>query len=102
MIVVKVTYTTRPDFAAENRSNINIFLEDVRKLGNSGIRYTVLLGDDEKTHTHLSMYDNEESQKDLLKLDSFKSFQKRRDESVLEVQPKVEVMKFIDSSYEIF
>ncbi|MBC7899233.1 MAG: hypothetical protein H7070_04185 [Saprospiraceae bacterium] len=102
MIAVKVTYTVKSDFVAENRSNITKFLEDVRDLNNPGIRYTVLLGDDGKTHTHLSMYKSEAAQKELLELDSFNEFQRRRDESGLEAPPKVEMMTIVDSSYEIF
>ena len=102
MIVVKVTYTVREDFVSENRSNIGKFLEDLRVLNNPGIRYTVLLGNDGKTHTHLSMYESEESQKALLELDSFKSFQRQRDESGLEISPQVEMMTLVDSSHRIF
>lgn len=102
MILVKVTYTVRPDFVAENQSNIRKFVEDLRKLNNPGIRYNVLLGDDGKTHTHLSMYENEEAQKALLELNSFKSFQRQRDESGLEAPPKVEMMTLVASSHEIF
>lgn len=102
MIAVKVTYTVKPDFVAENESNIAKFLEDVRGLYNPGIRYTVLLGDDGKTHTHLSIYESESAQKELLELESFKEFQRQRDESGLEAEPKVEMMTLVNSSYEIF
>jgi hypothetical protein len=102
MIIVKVTYTVQPGFVVKNQENVHTFMNELRQINKPGQRYSALLGDDGKTFIHLSMYDNEAAQKQLLELPSFLSFQKQRDESGLEVQPKVEVMKLVASSYDVF
>ena len=102
MISVKVTYTVKPEFVQKNQENINLFMADFKKLNSDEFRYTVFLGNDGKTFIHLSMYQNEAIQKRLLDVPLFKSFQTQRDESGLEVEPGIEVMKFVASSHDIF
>ena len=48
-----------------------------------------------QTFTHISMYQNEEIQKQILAVESFKLFQKQRNEIGLEVAEKVEIMQLI-------
>lgn len=102
MISVKVTYTVKPGFVQKNKENINSFIKDFRELKNSDFRYTAFLSGDGKTFIHLSMYKNEEIQNTLLNTDSFKSFQKQRDESGLENQPTIEEMTVVDASHPVF
>lgn len=102
MIVVKVTYTVKSDFAHKNQDNINIFLEDFRKINSNDFRYVVCVGEDGKTFTHISMYQNEVIQKQLLAVESFKSFQQQRNGSRLEIAEKVEMMELVGASHDIF
>ena len=102
MIVVKVTYTVKVDFVMKNQENINEFLKDFKKIKNNDFRYTIYLGDDKKTFTHISMYQNEAIQKELLAVQSFKSFQQQRNNSGLEIPEKIEVMELAGASYNIF
>jgi hypothetical protein len=101
MITVKVTYTVKEAFAAKNKANIELFLNDFKTLGDD-FRYTVLAGADGKTFVHLSQYKNEVIQKQLLDVPSFKSFQQQRDESGLEVQPQIEFLTLVGGSHELF
>ena len=102
VISVKVTYTVKPGFALKNQENINLFMNDVRRINNPGVRYNIYLGGDGKTFTHISLYKDEASQKAFLGLESFKYFQQQRDESGLEAAPKIETMKLVDSSEDLF
>ena len=95
MIIVKVTYTVKPDFALKNQENIHKFIEDFKKIKANDFRYISYLGEDGQTFTHISMYQNEEIQKQLLAVESFKSFQKQRNESGLEAAEKIETMQLI-------
>jgi hypothetical protein len=95
MIIVKVTYTVKSNFVLKNQENIRQFLKDFKKINNNDFRYLSLLGEDGKTFTHISMYQNEEIQKQLLAVESFKSFQKQRNESGLEAAEKIETMQLI-------
>jgi hypothetical protein len=51
---------------------------------------------------HIAAYQNDESQKMFLELESFKSFQRKRDESGLEVAPQIEVIERVAASYSVF
>jgi hypothetical protein len=102
MIIVKVTYTVIPAFVNKNQENINLFLKDFKKLNSNEFRYTVYLGDNKKTFTHISMYQNKEIQTKLLAVESFKSFQQQRTDSGLEVAEKIEMMELAGASYGIF
>lgn len=102
MIIVKVTYTLQADFVQKNQENINEFLKDFKKINGNNFRYMAYLGEDKKTFTHISMYQNEAIQRQLLAIESFKSFQKQRNESGLEVAEKVEAMELVGASFDIF
>lgn len=102
MIIVKVTYTVKQEFVAENRDNISAFMKDFREMDNTGFRYNVYLCEDGKTFVHLSHYNYEDVQKQVLAVKSFLYFQQQRDNSGFEIEPKVEMMKLISSSRDIF
>ncbi|HEX6431421.1 MAG TPA: hypothetical protein VF008_27205 [Niastella sp.] len=101
MISVKVTYTVNPAFVQKNKENINVFMADFKNLDNNEFRYTVYLSGDGKTFVHLSHYNNESIQKQLLDVPSFKAFQQQRDESGLEGLPHIEVLQQVATSWEI-
>jgi hypothetical protein len=101
MISVKVTYTVKPEFVQKNKENINVFMADFKKLDNNEFRYTVYLSGDGKTFVHLSHYNNESIQKQLLDVPSFKVFQQQRDESGLEGVPNIEILQLVATSGEI-
>ncbi len=102
MIIVKVTYTIKPDFVIKNQENINVFLNEFKKIKSNDFRYIAYLGEDKKTFTHISMYQNEAIQKQLLAVESFKSFQQQRNDSGLEMEEKIEMMELVGASYDIF
>jgi hypothetical protein len=102
MKAVKVTYTVKREFAEKNSQNIKAFLEEVRATGDNDMRYQVFVAEDGKTFCHLSIYNNDESQKKFLALKSFLSFQQQRDESGLESEPRIEVLNLVHASHTVF
>lgn len=102
MKIVKVTYGVKSRFVKENLENVTKFIADLHETNHPGIRYMACLGKDGKTFFHTAIFDGEESQQVLFRLDSFKFFQQKRDESGLEVLPKIEEMDLIASSYPAF
>lgn len=98
---VKVTYTVKPEFVLKNQENINSFMKDFRKINKADFRYIVYLCDDGKTFMHLSSYANDEIQKEVLEIESFKSFQRQRDESGLGGSHRVEELKLVAGSQDI-
>lgn len=98
MISVKVSYTVKPEFAAQNKQNINSFLNDFKQLKHLKFLYNVYVQDDGITFLHLSMYENEEVQQTILTIPSFLKFQLERDESGLTIEPKIEMISLVGSS----
>jgi len=95
MINVIVSYTVKPEFIAENKANIQKFLDDFKNLDQETFEYKVYIKEDGVTFLHYSNYINEEVQHKVLNVPSFKEFQKLRDESGLNGSHKVEILQSI-------
>lgn len=100
MITVIVTYRVDSGFVGQNKHNIQLFLEDFRKLRRDGFLYEVYTKDDGCTFVHFSTYRNEQIQAEVLDVASFREFQRQRDESGLHGSHKVEVLTYIGSTAE--
>ncbi|TKC10097.1 hypothetical protein FA048_07770 [Pedobacter polaris] len=98
MISVKVSYTVKPEYVQQNKQNINNFLSDFKKQKTLNFLYNVYLQEDKVTFIHISMYENEEVQNQILNIPSFIQFQKERDKSGLNDSHKIEYIEFIGSS----
>jgi hypothetical protein len=93
VINVIVSYTVKPEFVSENKSNIQKFLDDFKNLDQTKFEYKVFVKEDGITFVHFSNYENEEVQNEVLNIPSFKEFQRLRDESGLNDSHKVEFLK---------
>jgi len=97
MIAVKVTYTVKPSFVAQNLRNIQTFMQDFRKMND--FQYTVYTN--ENIFTHISHYKNEDIQTAVLNTPSFKVFQQQRDDSGLIIPPVIEILTPAASAKEV-
>ena len=102
MKIVKVTYTTKAEFAEQNQSNIKNVMTDLQIANHQGINYNACLSADNKTFTHTAFFKSDEDQKLLNELPSFKSFQEQLKSGGLEVSPKQELLTLIGTSNDIF
>ena len=102
MKIVKVTYTTKPEYAEQNQSNIKNVMGDLQKINNPGINYNSCVSADGKTFIHTAFFKSEENEKVLLTLPSFKHFQEQLKAGGLETPPKQELLTLVGSSAEIF
>ena len=102
MKIVKVTYTTKAEFAEQNQSNIKSVMTDLQKLNHPGINYNACLGPDGKTFIHTAFFKSDEDQKILNELLSFKHFQEQLKSNGFEVPPKQELLNLVGSSTNIF
>jgi hypothetical protein len=102
MKIVKVTYTTKPEYAEQNQNNIKTVMSDLQKLNHAGLKYTACLSADGKTFIHTAFFSSEDDQKLLNDLPSFKIFQEQLRASGLESPPKQELLSLVDSSFPIF
>jgi len=101
MKIVRVTYTTKPEYAAQNAKNIEAVMADLQQMKHPGINYHACLGPDGKTFTHTAFFDAEETQKALFALESFKHFQEQLKASGPETPPKQELLTLVGSSVQI-
>jgi hypothetical protein len=102
MKIVKVTYTTKAEFAETNQANIKIVMADLHNLQHPGINYNACLADDGKTFIHTAFFKSNEDQQLLNELPSFKHFQEQLKSGGLEVPPKQELLNLVGSSRNIF
>lgn len=102
MKIVKVTYTTKTEYAAQNQSNIQQVMADLQKLHLAGMNYNACLAADGKTFIHTAFFKSGEDQKRLNELPSFKYFQEQLKASGPEVSPKQELLSLVGTSNEIF
>ena len=102
MKIVKVTYTTKAEFAEQNQSNIKNVMADLQKLNQPDINYNACLSADGKTFIHTAFFKSDEDQKVLNELPSFKHFQEQLKSNGFEVPPKQELLSLVGSSCDIF
>ena len=102
MKIVKVTYTTKPEYAEQNQANIKNVMADLQKLNRPGINYHACLGPDGVSFIHTAFMNSEEDQKVLNDLPSFKYFQEQLRAKGLETPPKQEFLSLVGSSKNIF
>ena len=102
MIIVKVTYTTRAEYAEQNQNNIREVMADLQRINNPRINYNACMGPDGKSFIHTAFFKAEEDRKMLNDLVSFKSFQEQLKASGMESPPKQELLNLVGSSTEIF
>jgi hypothetical protein len=102
MKIVKVTYTTKPEYVEHNQSNIKKVMADMQAINNPGINYNSCLGADGISFIHTAFFNSEEDEQVLMKLPSFIQFQQELRANGLEAPPKQELLTLVGSSTNIF
>ena len=102
MKIIRVTYTTRAEYAEQNQANIKTVMADLQQLNRPGINYNACLSPDGKTFTHLAFMNTDDDNKALLELPSFIRFQQELKASGPETPPKQELLNLVGSSTPIF
>ncbi len=102
MKIVRVTYATKAEYAAQNKANISAVMTDLQQLNSTGINYNACVGADDRTFTHTAFFKSDEDQKVLFELPSFKAFQEQLKASGPEVPPKQELLSLVGTSTDIF
>ena len=102
MKIVKVTYTTKPEYAEHNQSNIKKVMSDLQAINNPGVNYNACLGADGRSFTHTAFFNSDEDEKVLLQLSAFIQFQQELKAGGLEAPPKQELLTLVGSSKSMF
>jgi hypothetical protein len=102
MKIVKVQYTTKPEYAITNQENIRQIVNELKSLNYPGIKYSAYLLPDGKTFMHFDQFENEEAHQFLQSLESFKKFADELWHSNLEIEPKLELLTTVASTENSF
>lgn len=102
MKTVRVQYKVKPEYSETNKTNIANVMSDLRKMNDDGIKYSTFLSDDGQTFMHFAMFRDDDGQKKLNDLESFKKFGAELKASGPLEPPKPENLSLVDSSYNIF
>ena len=102
MKTVRVQYKVKPEYTQTNKYNIAKVMQDLRAMNDDGIKYSTFLFDDQQTFMHFAMFRNEDGQKKLNELESFKKFGAELKASGPLEPPKPENLSLVDSCYDIF
>ena len=102
MKIVRVTYTTKEEYAAQNQANIIEVMAALQQISQPGISYNACLNPDGKTFVHTAFFKEDDDQKVLFDLASFKTFQEQLKASGPEVPPKQEPLTLVGWSNDIF
>lgn len=102
MKIVRVQYTTTPEFAPINQANIAGIVKELKELNHPGIKYGCWLLPDGKTFMHFDQFENEAAHELLMSLASFKKFDAELWASGLEIEPVLELLSPVASTEEFW
>ena len=102
MKIIKVSYTTKAEYAEQNKANIGAVMNDLRNLNHGALNYNACVCADGKTFIHTAFFQSEEDNMLLLELPSFKHFQEQLKADGIEVPPKQEVLSLVGSTNDFF
>ena len=99
---VRVSYTVKPEYVAQNKANIAQVMKDLRALNNPNTKYASYLEEDGVTFMHFAQYPDEETAQLLNGLASFAKFRKELKESAPVNPPKAVNLSLVASAFDIF
>ena len=99
MKIVRVIYTTTQEFAETNQENIRQVVRELKTINHPGIKYSTYLQPDGKTFMHFDQFENEEAHQFLTSLQSFKKFAAELEASGVKVEPKLELLSLVASTW---
>ena len=102
MKIVRVTYTVKPEFVAQNKANITQVMNDLKGLNNPNTKYASYLEGDGVTFMHFAQYPDEAIAQLLNDLPSFAQFRKELKESSPVVPPKSMNLDLVGAAFELF
>jgi hypothetical protein len=102
MKIVRVTYTTKPEYAEQNQENIKRVMSTLKSQNNPGVNYNACIAPDGISFIHTAFFETEEDEKRLTTLPEFIQFQQELKAGGLEAPPKQELLTLVGSSTKMF
>ena len=102
MKIIRVNYTVKPEYVAQNKANITQVMSDLKGLNNPNTKYASYLEEDGVTFMHFAQYPDEETAQLLNNLPSFAKFRKELKESGPVSPPQAMNMSLVGAAFELF
>jgi len=99
MNATKVQYTVKEDFVEKNKENIKAVMNELRSMGDTGVKYSAFFNEENRTFVHLVVFRDEEATKIIPGLESFKNFREQLKEGA-ETPPSSEDLKLVGASFD--
>lgn len=99
MQAIRVRYTVKAEFVADNQHNISAVMAELRARGDVGVKYASFLEPDGKTFVHVVIARDQAAQDVIPTLEAFKAFQAGLRPN-LEVPPQTEAWQVVGSSFD--
>ncbi len=101
MKAVKVQYTVKPEFVAQNEANVKAVMDYLQANPVEGMYYSTCKLPDGVTFMHFNIAKDQETLSKLNDVEAFTLFRKALKESGPVSPPKSEDLSFVGSSWEI-
>ncbi len=102
MKIIRVSYTVRADYVAQNKANIAQVMQDLRALDNPNTKYAAYLEEDGVTFMHFAQYPDEKTAKLINELPAFAKFRSELKASEPISPPESNNMSLVGSAFDIF
>ena len=102
MKIIRVTYTVKPQYVAQNKANIEQVMKDLKAKNNPNTKYASYLEEDGVTFMHFAQYPDEETAKILNDIPSFAKFRKELKESGPVSPPRAMDLSLVASAFDLF
>ena len=102
MKIVRVTYTTKPEYSEHNQENIKRVMTTLKGQNNPGVNYNATVAADGISFTHTAFFNSDEDEKLLTTLPEFIHFQQELKARGIEAPPKQELLTLVGSTTDIF
>jgi len=102
MKIVRVIYEVRPEYAEQNKANVEAVMSDLRSINNPGVKYATYVQEDGVTFMHFAQFQSEEDNQVLNDLDSFKKFRLELKESQPVQPPSATPLSLVAAGFDLF
>lgn len=102
MRAVRVQYTVKPEYAEQNKANVERVMEALRRNPIEGMRYTAFTFDDGQTFVHFNMAPDQETLSRLTDVPEFKEFRAALKASDPISPPTAEDLNLVAAGYDVF
>ena len=101
MKAVKVQYTVQPEYAAQNKANIQKVMNALQAHPIEGLQYSSFTLDDGQTFVHINMAKDADTMAKLSEMEEFQAFRKALKASAPVKAPQADSLDLVGAGFEL-